>query len=321
MTASISRTVRLALAVAAALVVAACATQEGGAPKSAEPAKVPAASSSRAAAPAPAPAAPVVPAAPEIPPAEARPAAQRLALQAVDQLQVGDEATARLTLEQAQKLDPSNELAKNLMAQINADAQKELGGVFFRHTIQSGDSLSRLAQQYMGDRFRFWILAKYNDIPNPSRVAVGQVVKIPGRQPAAVPPPVAETPAPAPVPKAPEPEAPKPELADAMKRAADLEKAGNLEAAYAAYADAATRFPSSQDAVKKRDASKAALVRALDREASVAFQRQNLDLAITKWDRVLELDPNNRKARLERERALDLKKRLAEKFGSTAPAK
>ena len=44
--------------------------------------------------------------------------------------------------------------------------------------------------------------------------------------------------------------------------------------------------------------------------------RQNLDLAISKWDRVLELDPNNRNARLKREQALDLKKRMAEKFGA-----
>ena len=49
-----------------------------------------------------------------------------------------------------------------------------------------------------------------------------------------------------------------------------------------------------------------------------AFQRQNLDLAITKWDRILELDPANQKAKLERDRALDLKKRMSEKFGTTA---
>lgn len=317
MTAFSHRAFRLPVAVLAAFVVAACATQEGGAPKPAEAPKAPAAPV-RPVTPPPAPT-PVAPVAPEIPAAEAKPAAQRLALQAVDQLQVGDEATARLTLEQAQKLDPANELAKNLMAQINADPQKELGSVFFRHTVQSGDSLSRLAQQYMGDRFRFWILAKYNDIANPSRVAVGQVVKIPGRQPATPPPaPAAEAPV-APPPKVAEPEAPKPDLAEALKHAASVEKAGNPEAAYAAYTEVVSRFPTSQEAVRKRDASKAALVRSLDREASVAFQRQNLDLAITKWDRVLELDPNNRKARLERERALDLKKRLAEKFGGTAP--
>ena len=188
--------------------------------------------------------------------------------------------------------------------------------MFFRYTVQPADTLSKLAQQYMGDRFRFWILAKYNDIANPSRLAAGQVIKIPGRQPATPPPPVVEPSArPEPVAApAPAPE-PKPELADAMKKGAEQEKAGNLEAAYATYVDAASRYPNAQDAVKKRDATKVALIRQLDREASQAFQRQNLDLAISKWDRVLELDPNNKNARLKREQALDLKKRMAEKFG------
>ena len=296
----------LAAAVVVAIVVAGCASE---APKPAEP---------KPAAPAaqPAPEAkPAAPAAPEIPPAEAKPMAAKLALQAVDQLQVGDEAAAKSTIEQALKLDPANELAKKLLDQINADAQRELGAVFFRYTVQPADTLSKLAQQYMGDRFRFWILAKYNDIGNPSRLAAGQVIKIPGRQPA-TPPPVAEPstqPAAAPAP-APAPE-PRPELADAMKRGAEQEKAGNLEAAYATYVDAASRDPTAQDAAKKRDATKVALIRQLDREASQAFQRQNLDLAITKWDRVLELDPNNKNARLKREQALDLKKRMAEKFG------
>ena len=302
-------TFNLAAAVVAAIVFAGCASE---APKPAEP--KPAAP---AAQPAPAEAKPAAPAAPEIPPAEAKPMAAKLALQAVDQLQVGDEAAAKGTIEQALKLDPANDLAKKLLDQINADAQRELGAVFFRYTVQPADTLSKLAQQYMGDRFRFWILAKYNDIANPSRLAAGQVIKIPGRQPATPPPPVVEPSArPEPVAApAPAPE-PKPELADAMKKGAEQEKAGNLEAAYATYVDAASRYPNAQDAVKKRDATKVALIRQLDREASQAFQRQNLDLAISKWDRVLELDPNNRNARLKREQALDLKKRMAEKFGT-----
>ena len=71
------------------------------------------------------------------------------------------------------------------MDQIKADAQKELGAVFFRYTVQRDDSLSKLAQQYLGDRFRFYILAKYNDIQNPSRLSAGQVIKLPGKRAAA----------------------------------------------------------------------------------------------------------------------------------------
>ena len=300
---------RLAAAIAAAVLVAGCATETT---KPAEPRPAaPAATTPAEPAAAAAPAAPVVP---DIPPSEARPMAARLALQAVDQLQGGDDIGARATLEQALKLDPNNDLAKNLHSQINADAQRELGSLFFRYTVQPGESLSRLAQQYMGDRFRFWILAKYNDITNPSRLSAGQVIRIPGRQPATPPPVVATEPPPAP--KAPEPEAkPSEAVADAMKRGAEQERANNLEAAYATYVDVVARYPSNADAVKKRDTTRTSLIRSLDREASQAFQRQNLDLAIAKWDRILELDANNRKARLERERALDLKKRMAEKFG------
>jgi tetratricopeptide (TPR) repeat protein len=303
---------RLVAAFAAAVVVAGCATPDATKPAEPRPSTAPTSGTSTA----PTTATPTAPVAPEVPPAEARPMAARLALQAVDQLQGGDDIGARATLDQALRLDPNNELAKNLMNQINADAQRELGATFFRYTVQPGESLSRLAQQYMGDRFRFWILAKYNDIANPSRLSAGQVIKIPGRQPA-VPPPVVATPEAAPA-KAAEPESPRTDtqLADAMKRGAEQERSNNLEAAYATYVDVVARYPSNAEAVKKRDSTKTSLIRTLDRDASQAFQRQNLDLAIAKWDRILELDANNRKARLERERALDLKKRMTEKFGA-----
>ena len=302
---------RLVAAVAAAVVVAGCATPDATKPAEPRPSTTPTPGATGPGATPPT----AAPAVPEVPPAEARPMAARLALQAVDQLQGGDDIGARATLEQALRLDPNNDLAKNLQAQINADAQRELGSTFFRYTVQPGESLSRLAQQYMGDRFRFWILAKYNDIQNPSRLAAGQVIKIPGRQPA-VPPPVVATPEPPPVAAPAEPPKADTVLADAMKRGAEQERSNNLEAAYATYVDVVARYPSNAEAVKKRDATKVSLIRTLDRDASQAFQRQNLDLAISKWDRILELDANNRKARLERERALDLKKRMAEKFGA-----
>ena len=276
---------------AVAAILIGCATPPPATdPTAASAAAKPAAASTPAPAPAPAP---------ELTPAQAKSQAQRLALDAVEQLQNGDEPAARVTLDKAMALDSTNDLARKLQEQIKADAQKELGPVFFRYTVQRDDSLSKLAQQYLGDRFRFYILAKYNDMASPNKLAAGQVIKIPGRAPA-TPPAAVAPPAPP---------------ADAVVKPA--------EPAATACSPRRHRRPRRRvnpEAVRRRDASKAALVKSLDREGTQAFQRQNLDLAITKWDRILELDPNNQKAKLERERCLDLKKKMADKFGGTAPA-
>jgi tetratricopeptide (TPR) repeat protein len=282
--------------------VAACAEQPK---KEATPAAAP---------PVAAPAVPPRPPEPELTPAQAKAQSQKLALEAVDQLQNGDEIAARQTLAKALSLDPGNDIAKKMNDQIGADAQKELGATFFRYTVARDDSLSKLAQQYLGDRFRFYILAKYNDIANPSRLAAGQVIKIPGRAPPPGPVPAPEAVAtPPPV----EASVPSADLAALMKKGRLQQSVGNLEGSYSTYSDAVTRYPGNRDAVEQRDAVKAALIRGYDREAIQAFQRQNLDLAISKWDRILELDPANQKAKLERDRAQDLKKRMSEKFGTT----
>jgi len=312
-----------AVAAAAAAIFAGCATPPPPppAPKPAEPV-----------AEAPKPAAP---AEPQLPPAQAKAEAQKLAISAIDMLQNGDEANARSTLEKATAMDPSNDLARKLLDQIKADAQAELGSTFFRYTVQRDDTLSKIAQAYMGDRFRFYILAKYNDISNPSKLAAGQVIKVPGRQPTTPPataagrpnaapaaadaaPAVAPAAAPAAAP-APEPEAPKKAASSLMQQGLDQQKSGNLEGAYATFSEVARNEPGNKDAVLQRDAVKVALIRRYDREATAAYQRQNLDLAIKKWDQVLELDPNYQKAKLERGRAVELQKKMSEKFGTAAP--
>ena len=304
-----------ASSIAAAALIAGCATQPSSPP-------APSAPAGQTAAPATPPggaASRVVPETPELAPAQAKAQAQKLALEAVDQLQSGDETNARLTLGKALALDPASELSRKMLDQINADAQKELGAAFFRYTVQRDDSLSKIAQQYLGDRFRFYILAKYNEMSNPSRMATGQVIKIPGKAPPAPPARAAETPEPAPsAPAADTDSAAGSTLAALMQKGRQLQASGDLEGAYGAFGEAVVRVPGNRDAVLQRDAAKTALVRQYDREAAQAFQRQNLDLAIAKWDRILELVPTNQKAKLERERAMDLKKRMSEKFG---PAK
>ena len=295
-----------AFAAGAVLVVVGCATPPP------PPAPAPAAPVPEPVAVAPAPPPP-----PELTPAQAKAQAQKLAIEAVDLLQNGDEATAHATLDKALAADATNELARKLLEQIRADPQKELGSVFFRYTVQRDDSLSKLAQQFLGDRFRFYILARYNDMANPSRLAAGQVIKIPGKAPPAVAPKPAEV-----VEASPKPPAPteaetksRDDVQAVLRRAREQETRGNLEAAYATLDEAVPRYPDSEALVKQRDAVRTALIRSLDREATQAFQRQNLELAIAKWDRVLQLDPANRKARLERERALELTKKMNEKFG------
>lgn len=303
-----------ALLVMVALLGVGCASAPSGpttAPAAPAPAPV-------AAAPAPAPPAPLT----EAQIREDKALAQRLALEAVDQLQNGDELTARATLERALSLDPGSQLGRNLMDQIRADPQKELGAMSFRYTVQPDDTLSKLAARFLGDRYRFYILARYNDITNPNRLPVGAVIRIPG---AAPPPGTLATTKPATRPETVDTAARPPGLAE-TKPTSEAERiyragiaqrnAGNLDAAYASFSDAARREPGNADYVKQADLARRDLVRRYDRDATQAFQRQNLDLAIKNWDQVLELDPDNQKAKLERSRAIDLRKRLQDKFGS-----
>ena len=302
----------------AVLVLAACANEPTSGPGG-QASPRPAAPST----PAPTPE-PVAPAPAAEPTRESKAQAQRIALEAVDQLQRGDEAAARATLDRALAMDPANDLAKRLQDQIRADAQRELGATFFRYTVQPDDSLSKLAQRFLGDRFRFYILAKYNDIANPSQLHAGQVIKIPGKEPPPAPPAVAapaRPPETAKPPDAPEaakaPEEPKVSEAERLyKQALAQKQAGDLDSAYASLRDANRREPANATYSKQLEATRVDLVRRYDRAATQAFQRQNLDLAITNWDKVLELDPNNQHAKLERARAEELKKRMQEKFGN-----
>jgi len=306
-----------ALSLVAMLALSGCASEPSQAPP--KPSAGAPSGPGAGPAPSPEPARPAPPPQPEIPPAQAKAQAQKLALEAVDQLQTGDEIGAKQTLNNALTLDPTNDLARKMLEQVGADAQRELGATFFRYTVQRDDTLAKLAQQYLGDRFKFYILAKYNDIANPSRLGAGQVIRIPGRAP---PPTVATPAAPSPAPEAAKPaEDANSELAQLMKKGRDLQTSGDLAGAYGAYNDAATRYPNNASAVSQRNAVKVALIRAYDREATQAFQRQNLDLAISKWEQLLEVDPANQKAKLERDRAIDLKKRMSEKFGNSPAAK
>ena len=244
-------------------------------------------------------------------------------MQVVELLEAGTQEQARIELQRALELDPNNKLALNLMRQISADPQEALGRESFAYTVRPGDTLSRIAGHYLGDIYSFYILARYNEIEVPKKVASGQVIRIPGKarppdseasrptpQPPAPPAPApVAAPAPAPAPAAPpSPSPPPPSVGElAFKRGEAAEKAGRLDAAYEEFqAAAALDHPG---ATARANSVRSTLVASRLRQARQEMANQKPKAAIPLYDGVLALDPANDTAKLERQRAIELVKK------------
>ena len=205
----------------------------------------------------------------------------------------------------------------------------------FPYEVRRNDTLSAIAGRYLGDIYSFYILARYNDIKVPKLVAGGQTIRIPGKpRPEARPEPKAEArpgrrprpeggrqtsdartgtcrpaPAPPPVPAAaPVPVAPpEPTPAEKALRSAEAaERDGNIELAHKEYERAAGMGQAG--AAVKAEQMRKQLVNRHTLQARGAFARHDLVNAIKAWDRVLDLEPGNNTARLERQKCTDLRK-------------
>ena len=255
--------------------------------------------------------------------------AQKRATGAVDLLEAGREDQARADLQRALALDGNNKLAHNLLRQVTADPQATLGRESFTYVVKPTDTLSRIAGRFLGDIYSFYILARYNDIKVPRQLAGGQVIRIPGKAPpqaewrepprstgpqaksstgtqaqaaSVVLPAASAPPAPPPPPAEPTPG----ERALQSARAAD--RAGQLERALAEYRRAASidqpGAAAGAEDVRKRLVTRHTLA------ARTAFAKQDLAGSIRAWDRLLELDPGNETAKLERQKAVLLKQKV-----------
>lgn len=215
--------------------------------------------------------------------------AQRTLTNALDQLQAGQEDAAEAELKRLLQSDPNNRLAQSLLRQIKEDPQALLGRESFAYRVQPGESLSRIAQRFLGDVHLFYALARYNNIKVPKTLAGGQNIRVPGKAP-----PAGSNPSPAPAP-APAAAAPPPTAAPAQP----------------APPPKAEPTPESPEAaaVRVKRETQAKVVR-LTREARAAYAKQDLDGALRSWDAVLEIEPENRNALLERQKVLDLKEKL-----------
>ncbi|HSW27260.1 MAG TPA: LysM domain-containing protein [Burkholderiaceae bacterium] len=275
----------LCSAMLAAGLIAACAEpgQPGTAPTSGGTPRPPDGVSQPALpAPPPAPAPPEPPAPPPMSPQELKILVERTV---VDLLGQGQEEQAAAELQRVLRQEPNHRLANSLMRQIREDPQALLGREFFNYKVQPGESLSRISERFLGDIYLFYGLARYNGIKVPRQLHGGQQIKIPGKAPAgglppAPPPTQPASPAPQPAPPPPAVPPPAPAPPD----------------------------PAVEAAKKERERKE--LVAAYAKAARTACARQDLDGCIANWDRVLELEPNNSTAKLERQKAIELKERL-----------
>lgn len=251
-------------------------------------------------------------------------------------LEGGNEDQARSELQRALSIDPNSKLALSLMRQITTDPQTMFGRESFAYTVRPSDSLSLIARRFLGDVYLFYALARYNDIKVPRQVAGGQVLRIPGKapppgadrdpprpppaaapspspSPSAAPAPVqipAPSPAPAPAPApTPAPAPAEPSAGEvAMRNAVAAERSGDYDRAIAEYRRAAIEGQAGASAKAEQAVRQA--VSHYSGLARAAFAKQDLNGAIRNWDRVLQLDPSNENARLERRKAAQLKEKL-----------
>lgn len=203
---------------------------------------------------------------------------------AIDMLQAGQEEQALAELGRVLAGDANNRQAQGLVKQIKDDPVATLGRESFAYRVQSGETLSRIAQRFLNDLQLFYILARYNNIKVPKSLAEGQTIRIPGKAPPATAP-AAATAAPMPAP---------------------LPLPAPAAAAPAPVASPTTPEPAATTPAQQRTES----IARHTRDARSAFARQDLDGAIRSWDEVLKLDPGNRTAFLEKEKVMGLRDKL-----------
>lgn len=98
-------------------------------------------------------------------------------------LMQGDTKAAQGKLKALLKRDPMNASALVLRESIDSDAKAALGPESYAYTVRPGDTMVDLSQRFLGNRLKAYQLARYNGITNPSTLAAGQVLQIPGEAP------------------------------------------------------------------------------------------------------------------------------------------
>lgn len=271
--------------------------------------------------PAPKPPPPPTPPVPRQPTEQEKGAAQDRAIQAAELLQDGKVAETRLELQRALKLDTHNVLATTLQRQLDEEPTAILGKEFFLYKVVSGDTLSRISDRFLGDKYMFYALARYNNIPVPRQLQAGQTIKILGKPPKELPRSAAPTPTPTPTPRpqpGPPPQSPGEAASRACDNAAQMYRTAitrsdklleYLDRSHEFYRECGRLGAGNPELAAKREQLKRPLADSYYREAMKAYYNQELDLAIQILQRVLDVDPDHQLAADNLRKAKDLKYR------------
>lgn len=104
-------------------------------------------------------------------------------------LEEGEAGAAKKRVAAGLKRDPGNATLMLLRDSLTRKPEELLGPESYRYTVRSGDTMSGLAQRFLGNRLKFYQLSRYNQIDRPASLRTGQVLNIPGKP---VAPPVVD---------------------------------------------------------------------------------------------------------------------------------
>ena len=119
----------------------------------------------------------------------------------------GERDEARKRLRAILKRDPNDASAQVLADSIERDPVELLGPTSYPYSVHAGDTMIGLAERLLGNRLKFYQLARYNQIAKPSTLAAGQTLRIPGEAPRPTPQPRPQPQPARPVPTRPAPHA------------------------------------------------------------------------------------------------------------------
>lgn len=102
--------------------------------------------------------------------------------EAIKLLNGGEPDRARTVLARVLQRQPGDQIAADLLRQIDTPAETLLGTRHFTYVTKAGDTMSNLADRFLNNPTRFYALARYNDITAPEALRPGQTLRIPGVQ-------------------------------------------------------------------------------------------------------------------------------------------